>query len=105
MAAQLDISASDDGRIHLTGELDTHTAPQLAQVLEAIETPSNVELDLSSTTFISSAGLSVILNARRSQVEHGGSLVVVDADANVTRTIELSGLTEILGLSGGEDGT
>ncbi len=105
MVARLDISAAPDiaGRVTLEGELDTHTAPSLAEYLEQVEPKSAVELDLAETTFISSAGLSVILNAQRRHVEQGGSLVVVAADPNVARTIEISGLSEILGLKRDED--
>ena len=86
------------------GELDTHTAPQLAHYLEDLDPSSPLELDLSATSFISSAGLSAILNAQRRHEEHGGSLRVAAADANIARTIELSGLAELLGLSRDDDG-
>ena len=103
MAAQLDITESDPGHIALVGELDTHTAPQLVQYLGDMAPETAISLDLEATTFISSAGLSAILNAQRRHVEHGGSLVVTAADANVARTIELSGLAEVLGLSGRDE--
>lgn len=101
MAAQLDITSpdADPGQLIVSGELDTHTAPILAQYLEGLSAGHAVELDLSATTFISSAGLSVILNAQRRHHGGGGSLVVTAADPNVARTIELSGLAEVLGLS------
>ena len=100
MAAQLDISSSDSdpSLLIVSGELDTHTAPTLARALEGIEPDRSIRLDLSATSFISSAGLSAILNAHRRHVDGGGSLVVTAADPNVARTIELSGLTELLGL-------
>lgn len=101
MAAQLDITTSDTdpSRLILTGELDTHTAPTLARHLDGIEPDRTIELDLSATSFISSAGLSVILDAHRRLNDGGGSLVVSAADPNVARTIELSGLSEVLGLA------
>ncbi len=101
MAAQLDITAAADiaGRLVLTGELDTHTSPQLARHLDGVDPTAAIELDLTAITFISSAGLSVILNAQRRHRDHGGSLVVAAADTNVARTIELSGLADVLGLS------
>jgi anti-anti-sigma factor len=50
-------------------------------------------------TFISSAGLSVILNAQRRLEESGGSLRVREPLPAVARLIQLSGLSGKLGLS------
>ena len=100
MAAQLEITThpDSDDRVVVVGELDTHTAPQLAEFLARVDAQSAVKLDLAATTFISSAGLSAILSAQRRQVEAGGSLIVDAVDANVARTIEFSGLSETLGI-------
>lgn len=105
MAAQLEITSSPDqsGRLLVVGEIDTHTAPKLVQHLDDLDPSTSVELDLSETSFISSAGLSAILNAQRRHGEHGGSLTVSAADANIARTIELSGLAEVLGLKRDDD--
>lgn len=101
MAAELKISTSgdDDRRLVLAGELDTHTAPLLEERMGELADTAEVVLDLSATTFISSAGLSAILKAQRRLETGGGSLVVSDPDPMVARTIELSGLAETLGIS------
>ena len=101
MASELSITSgtpSGDSLL-LVGELDTHTAPSLASTLADVPADVDVALDLSGTTFISSAGLSAILEAQRRQEAGGGSLVVRKPGEIVARTIELSGLSEILGLS------
>ncbi len=99
MAAELSIVAGDSpGTWALVGELDTHTAPELAAQLEQLGDGIDVTLDLSATTFISSAGLSVMLNAQRRQESTGGSLRVTDPTPPVARLIELSGLSATLGL-------
>lgn len=99
MAAELSIDpGTAPGTLALAGELDTHTAPQLARALEGSDDGANVTLDLSATTFISSAGLTVMLNAQRRLLASGGSLRVVDPTPPVARMIELSGLAATLGL-------
>ena len=100
MAAELTVTTIDtDGTIAVSGELDTHTAPQLAEHLAGIAEGTAVVLDLSGTTFISSAGLSTILNAQRQLSSSGGSLRVASPTVAVARLIELSGLNATLGLS------
>ncbi len=100
MAAELTIDPGPGpGTLKLVGELDTHTAPQLASRLATLDPSDDATLDLSSTTFISSAGLSVILSAQRRLDDGGGSLRVTDPTPPVARLIELSGLATRLGLS------
>ena len=98
MAAELNVHIQAD-RFTLVGELDTHTSPQLASALTDVDGGSAVVLDVAGVSFISSAGLSVILNAQRSLTESGGSLRVEAPTAPVARMIELSGLAEAFGLS------
>ncbi len=100
MPAELRVTESDDGRtLLLAGELDTHTAPQLDRRLQAVADGTDLVLDLSETTFISSAGLGVILETQRRLAASGGSLQVSSPTPVVARMIELSGLSQSLGIS------
>jgi anti-sigma B factor antagonist len=100
MAAELTITSADDGaRLDLAGELDTHTAPQLVEHLEAVADGADLVVGLAAVSFISSAGLSALLNAQRRLAESGGSLVVDEPSAAVGRLIELSGVADKLGLA------
>ena len=100
MAAELRLeTGTEPGVWRVIGELDTHTAPQLALHLEQIDAGTHVVLDLSQMPFVSSAGLSVMLNAQRSFEQGGGSLRVTDPTASVARLIEISGVASTLGLS------
>ncbi len=83
----------------MSGELDTHTAPQLYERLAQVPRGTHLVLDLAETTFISSAGLGVILDAQGRLRASGGSLVVSSPTPVVARVIELSGLSGSLGLS------
>jgi len=99
MAAELTFTFIDPETLLLAGELDTHTAQQLSDELATVPAGTDLVLDLSSLTFIASAGLSAVLNAQRRLEESTGSLRVQSATPAVARLIELSGLSETLGLT------
>lgn len=98
MAAELTVTSLDSTTLALAGELDTHTAQQLVGELATVPAGTALVLDLAAVTFISSAGLSAILNAQRRLEESGGSLRVREPLPAVARLIELSGLAGKLGL-------
>ena len=97
MAAELTVHTDSD-RFVLDGELDTHTSPQLDAELGQVAEGSALVLDIAGVSFISSAGLTVILNAQRRLTESGGSLRVERPTPAVQRMIELSGLADTFGL-------
>jgi anti-sigma B factor antagonist len=84
--------------VSVGGEVDVYTAPRLRAELDQVldETPDGpVFLDLTAVTFISSAGLAVLVDAHaqagRSSRPFG--LVVDHFAAAVIRTLETAGLT------------
>jgi anti-anti-sigma factor len=98
MPAVLTITTVDDGtRLVLTGELDTHTAPDLVERLASVPDGTVLGVDLAGTTFMSSAGLSALLDARRRLVAGGGELRVESPSPAVARLLELSGAADLLG--------
>lgn len=100
MATELRLETGTEAGVwRVIGELDTHTAPQLAARLGELDEGTQVVLDLSQMTFVSSAGLSVMLNAQRSFEQGGGSLRVTAPTDSVSRLIEISGVGPTLGLS------
>ena len=98
MAAELSVH-HEANRLILVGELDTHTSPALEAELVDVADGAELTLDLAGVTFISSAGLTAILNGQRRLEETGGSLGVASPNPAVARMIELSGLTETFGLT------
>ncbi len=98
MAAELLVDDVGPHHLRISGEIDTHTAPALAERLAAIEASSDLAIDLEGTTFISSAGLSALLAASERLTDAGGSLRIVAASETVVRLIELSGLADRLSL-------
>jgi anti-sigma B factor antagonist len=99
MAAELTITAADAQTLVMLGELDTHTASQLAEQLDTIADGTPLVLDVAGVSFISSAGLSVILSTQRRLVGSGGSLTLRSPTPTISRLVELSGLSDTLGFS------
>jgi anti-anti-sigma factor len=86
--------------IHVDGELDILTAPQLgAQLDEVVRKRSGaVVLDLRDAVFIDSAGLHILLSAHRRLTQAARPLTVICGPGPVMRVIELARLVETLGV-------
>ncbi len=95
-AARLDISADPEG-LALSGELDAHTAPLLAeQFAELPPGEGNVVLDIAKVEFMDSSGLRVIIDVHQRAADSGRSLVLRHPSAAVQRLLEISGLSDHL---------
>jgi anti-sigma B factor antagonist len=91
-----------DTVLHLEGELDISTVPRLNLQLDELvrqEGGGAVTLDLGGLEFVDSTGLHVLLNAQRRLTRQGRSLRVIVPPGAVRRAIELSRLTETLGVA------
>ncbi len=87
--------------LHLAGELDLATVPRLNLQLDELvrqEGGGSVTIDASGLTFVDSTGLHVLINAQRRLTRQGRGLRVIDPPGPVRRAIELSRLSETLGL-------
>ena len=85
--------------VAVTGELDLLSAPQLRAALDALvgANPRHIAIDLTATTFMDSAGVHALLDARdRASDRAGGHLAVICGGGPVRRVIESLGLTEAL---------
>jgi anti-sigma B factor antagonist len=89
----------DDARhvIAVRGEIDLFTAPELKQKLgEAIEAGRRqIVVDLTDTTFLDSTALGVLIGAVKRLRSDSGHLVLVNVDANIAKTFEITGLDQI----------
>lgn len=95
-AARLEISAIADG-LALSGELDAHTAPQLADQLN--ELPSGdgcIVLDIALVEFMDSSGLRVVIDVHQRAVDAGRRLVLRHPTSAVQRLLDISGLSDHL---------
>ncbi len=82
--------------LHIEGRLDTITSPELEKVIN--ELPSEISvliLDLSKLTYVSSAGLRVLLVAQK-KMNHMGSMKLTGVCADVMDVLEMTGFADIL---------
>ena len=76
------------------GRLDTVTAPQLQAVInDNLEGVDNIAIDCTALSYISSAGLRVLLTARKSIQ---GELTLKNVDPSVREVLEITGFVDIL---------
>jgi anti-sigma B factor antagonist len=82
-----------------TGEIDTMTAPDLQASVEEALPPAGavLVLDLTGVSFLSSAGLSVLVSAHQ-QAEDAGGQVRIVVDGSISRVFDLTGLSGTLRL-------
>lgn len=87
-------------RIQVGGEIDHATSPQLsAGIAEALELSRPLVLDLSSTTFVDSTAIGVLVDASERVDAAGlGPLAIVCADERVLRIFEMTGLDRVVAL-------
>lgn len=76
--------------------IDTNTAPNLKKDLEdSLDGVTDLVIDLCNLTYISSAGLRVLVYAQRIMDEQG-TLVVKNVPDHVLEIFEMTGLANIL---------
>ena len=86
----------NDLTIALEGRLDTTTAPELDEALNAdLAGVTNLVFDFSSLEYISSAGLRVLLSAQKTMNKQG-SMVVKNVSEEVKEIFEVTGFSDIL---------
>lgn len=84
--------------LHLAGELDMGTAPELESAVEALVEAdrSRLLLQLAELEFCDSAGLNSFIRGDRRCRRQGGWLRITAARGHVKRVVELSGIDEVL---------
>jgi len=84
--------------ISIEGRIDSATAPQLAEALEAITSAGRYKiiLDCSNVSFISSAGLRVLVNTQKNCKRYNrGELALAQIPENIRATLDLVGFTDL----------
>ena len=82
--------------IDVAGRLDTTTAPTLDKTInENIASSKMLVLDLKELTYISSAGLRVLLSAQK-KMQQIGSMKVKNVCEEVMEVFEMTGFADIL---------
>ena len=106
VAGYLDFSVSvtsvgSTATIRVIGDLDCYTAPQLRSTLLALvdDGARHLTLDIGSTNFVDSTGLSVLVGALKRLRDHGGELAVTSPTETTRRLFEITGLDSIFHVS------
>jgi anti-sigma B factor antagonist len=83
--------------ISLAGEVDLYTAPEFKQqLLEIIaQGGKQVIVDFTSTTFIDSTTLGVLVGGVKRLRTNDGQLTLVCSDRNITKIFEITGLDRV----------
>jgi anti-sigma B factor antagonist len=91
-SARLTITSSAPATLVVAGELDAHTAPELADALAELPADVDVMLDLGELSFMDSSGLRVLIASHRTLSETGQSLTLRHPSRSVQRLLSVSGL-------------
>jgi anti-anti-sigma factor len=85
-------------RVHVNGEMTVYTCSELKPQLLAqlTEHADATELELSRVTEMDTAGLQILLTARRHASDLGREMRVVNPSRAVTEVLELCRLTDLL---------
>ncbi len=93
--------------VAVAGELDLATAPRMRAYLvdETAPRPAHLVLDLSGVTFMASAGIRLLLEARGGSDEIHGELHLTGVTTNprVRRVLQLTGLLAAFDIHDDED--
>jgi anti-sigma B factor antagonist len=84
--------------VSVTGRIDSATAPQLAQALDALikNNKFKIVLDMSGVEYMSSAGLRTLLATQRQCRRYNrGEVALAAVPQNIKDTLELAGFTDI----------
>ncbi|WP_328792939.1 MULTISPECIES: STAS domain-containing protein [unclassified Streptomyces] len=89
---------------HVGGEMDIDRAPMLSHALHAAITrpggPEEIVIDMSDLSFCDSAGLSVLIGARRTAAEHGRRITLRGQQPQFLRLLDVTGATGLFQISG-----
>ena len=85
--------------IAVEGRLDTLTAPELeAEIKSDIEDVTDIAFDFKDLSYISSAGLRVLMYAMKTTKAKNGSMVIRNVSEYVQGIFKVSGISSILNI-------
>jgi anti-sigma B factor antagonist len=94
------LSNAADGipELIVTGELDSATSPRLHAAVDAVVEAgtSKVVVDLGGVSFMSSAGIGVIIGLTKTLRERGGSLQLRHVSGRVRHVLDVTGVLSYL---------
>lgn len=101
MEQELELKTQKEGNeltIFLKGEVNTGTAPQLKEILDA-ELPGldAVTFDFKECDFVSSAGLRILLATFKTLKAKKGTMSIINIGPNFKEVLNITGLDKVFG--------
>lgn len=88
--------------VHLSGRIDTAGAAAVDLKMRAIaDSRRAVVVDLTQVNFLASMGIRALTLFAQTIAKNGGRVACFGANENVTRVLEISGVTSFLPIQGG----
>ena len=86
--------------INLEGRLDTTTSPELQEELDKLltKTKFNLILDFKDLSYVSSAGLRVLLSAQKKANDLVGNVVIRNVSDPIMEVFEMTGFSDFLNI-------
>ena len=85
--------------LEIEGRVDTITSPQLQQaVLQAFQGAEKVVLDFAKVTYISSAGLRVLLIGQKTAQSKHMSMVLTNVGETVKNVLDMVGFSSVMNI-------
>ena len=86
--------------INLEGRLDTTTSPELQDELDKLltKTKFNLILDFKDLSYVSSAGLRVLLSAQKKANDLVGNVVIRNVSDSIMEVFEMTGFSDFLNI-------
>ena len=84
--------------LHVAGEVDVFTAPQLREALVGVieEGSRDVVVDLQGVDFLDSTGLGVLVAGLKRVRQYGGDLSLVCTREHILKILDITGLVKVL---------
>jgi anti-anti-sigma factor len=98
---RLVITDQGPSSIVVSGEIDAHSAPALAERLNCCSAVDvDIVVDMSAVTFMDSSGLRVLIDVHQRTADAPHGLVLRAPSASVVRLLEVAGLADHFTLVG-----
>jgi len=78
--------------VHVNGELDLATTPQLEETLEPVDRSAPLVVDLGECTFLDSTCVRFLISLVRETEAAGGRTALVATDPGILRVLEITAL-------------
>ena len=95
---RIEVRSGPPARVHVAGDLDLHTAAELADRLDELDT-GDVIVDCEDLRFVDSIGVSLLVRMHHELRARGRTLSLRNVSGVPKRTLEILGLTEALGVT------